>query len=259
MSGPILLPAPVAATSFSLGQLLSDPLEPSCTSFPSVSQPDLNEPHTYARFNDVVSHDDEGRFISSLSGRSFDPYTSLVLVQADQMEYTSLRQPTRSFNLLRKDPAVQSYLRTLALRNEPLYYVVGVQKLKNPTFKHATVREGSIAEVRPDNKIRLPMHTRRDSSMDLQEGNTEAVLGLELRKVRCHVGSPEEPHALEDIGYSWTYHTLDSDPDLQLSIGLGKMLEAAELRSLTGIVSDEDFTDESHDDYSDDDEGHGGF
>jgi hypothetical protein len=183
-------------------------------------------------------------------------HDSVVLVQADQAEYTSLKSPARAFDAIRQDTATQSYLRKLALREQPLYYVVGLQKLRNPTFKRAVVREGSLAEAKSD--IRFPMHVRRDSAMDLEDTN-DAIVGVEVRKVRCHVGSADTPHSIEDIDYSWSYHKLDADDGLQLSIGLGKALEAAEMRALAGIVSDDDFTDHSYEYYESDDEGQAGF
>lgn len=185
------------------------------------------------------------------------------MVQAEQMSYTSLQRPSATFDELRRKTASQSFLRKAARHNQPLYFVTGIQKLKNPTFRKTVVKEGSIAEApaAPDTKLRLPIHARRDSALDLEEQTSnDAVFGVELRKVRCRLGAPEEPHALEDIGYSWSYHKLDGRDDLQLAIGYGDVLRAPELRALAGIVSDEDFTDDSYDsDDYDDEAGLAGF
>ncbi|KAF2194818.1 hypothetical protein K469DRAFT_686772 [Zopfia rhizophila CBS 207.26] len=268
MAGPILLPTPLASNSLALGQLLSDPLNPYSTSFLSTATSQaIREPSVQSRYKDVVSHDDEGRLVSSLSGRPLpSSQENLLIIQADQMEYRSLKHPTRTFNTIRQDPDARSFLGSMGLRNQPLYYIVGLQQLKNPTFKRAVVNEGpagaSVTEATQgaDPKIRLPMHVRRDSAMDLDEcgGGTDGIFGLEVRKVVCHVGRKDEPHSLGDIGLEWTYHELDSE-DLQLSIGLGKALDAVELRTLAGIVSDDDFSDASYvSDYSDE-EGQAGF
>lgn len=257
MASSLLLPVPLASNSVLLGQLLSNPLSPSSLSFvsPSVPTPP-REIFLQSRYKDVVSHDDDGRLLSRLAEPSLAPSEdNILLVQADEMEHLSLKRASTSFDILRQDTAAQTFLRKMALRNQPLYYVVGIQKLKNPTFKRAVVKEGEVNE-RLSSKVRLPMHVRRDSGMALQEdSSTDVVFGIEVRKVKASVGSADEPHVLEDIDYSWTYHMLDVEKELQLSIGLGEPLEAAELRVLAGIVSHEDFTDESYN--SDESEGDG--
>ncbi|ORY16412.1 hypothetical protein BCR34DRAFT_450678, partial [Clohesyomyces aquaticus] len=234
-----LLPTPLASNTVTLGQLLSDPLDPSSESFISTSiRQVLREPSIQSRYKDLVSHDDEGRLVSSLSGRPLSPsQENLLVIQADEMKYCSLKHPSASFDALSNDPAAQSWFRQM--QNRPLYYVVGVQQLKNPTFKRAVIREGSVAEASSDSKIRIPMHVRRDSAMDFDAPTNDGVYGLEVRKVKCRVGSRTEPHSLDDIGLSWSYHMLDAEQDLQLSIGLGYALSAAELRGLAGIVSDD--------------------
>lgn len=79
---------------------------------------------------------------------------------------------------------------------------------------------------------------------------------LELLPVRCRVGYASEPHAVDDVEYSWTYHQLN-DEGLQLSIGLGKAIGGlTKKRDADGSEngSDMDWT------YgSDDEEGLGGF
>jgi hypothetical protein len=148
----------------------------------------------------------------------------------------------------------------MALQKQPLYYVVGLQKLRNPTFKRAAVDDGRITSAAHfDPNIRLPIHLRRDSATDLDETSNDVITGMEVRKVKCLLGRAEEPHSIDDIDYSWSYENLEDD--LQLSIGLGKALEQAELHALAGIITDEDYTDLSYDGYYDysDDEGHGGF
>lgn len=109
------------------------------------------------------------------------------------------------------------------------------------------------------------MHVRRvDSAFGLDHTRIvddkvdDNIFAVELMKVRCRVGPASEPHSVEDIEYEWSYHSLDDD--LQLSIGLGKVLEADELREMAGMASDEEFTDESWGSQDEDDEdGIGGF
>ena len=256
MADLLLLPTPLATNNLALGQLLSNPLDPTSPSF-SSSSPLARHLDAQSGYQDVFSHDDEGHFVSSRSGHSLSSYDSLLSVQADRAETIRLQHPTQAFDNLRRDTAAQAFLRRAAIRHQPLYYVVGLRKLQNPIIKRANVENGSLAESNA--KTPMPIHTRHDSATDVT-ASTDAVFGLEVQKVCCHVGSPSEPHSLSDIGYYWSYHTLDADHEQQLSIGLGKPLQAAELRAMAGIVSDEDFTDESHDEWDSDDEyGHAGF
>ncbi|KAF2011103.1 hypothetical protein BU24DRAFT_496225 [Aaosphaeria arxii CBS 175.79] len=258
MPGLVLLPTPLAPNTLALGQLLVDPLDPSSTSFTSTSTPALRKPEIQAQYRDVVTHDHEGHFISSISGDLSTLDSHLLMVQADEAEYSSVTSPSASFDALRQDPSARRFLRKMGQQNQPLYYVVGIQKLRNPTFKRAVLQDGTVAEAKnaSDPKIRLPSHMRRDSGMDVEQ--SEAVVGVELMKVMCHVGSPNEPHALSDIGYSWSYHSAKADHDDQLSIGFGSPLSGAELRALAGISSDADLTDDSHFDEPESD-GFGGF
>lgn len=261
MAGPILLPAPLAANSVALGQLILDPLNPEYKCYNDSPPTSLDKPFIQPNYRNIVAHDDEGHLLTSLGHHLHSPHQNILLVQADQMSYASLKQPAAAFDTLRRAASSQSFLRKMALHRRPLYYVTGIQKLKNPSFKRAVVKEGNIAELpaSPDTKLRLPLHTRRDSALELEEAATDAVFGVELRKVKCLVGLRSAPHDLDDIDYEWTYHMLDGEDDVQLAIGLGKALDAAELRALAGIVSFEDFTDDSCDSDSFDDEGLAGF
>lgn len=261
MSSPVLLPVPVASHSVFLGQLLSDPLNPEYNSFASPTEHSLSEPLIHTDYKHFVAHDDRGRLVASLAGHEHHlPRENIALVEAKQMSYTSIRSPEAAFDSLRRSALSRSFLCNMARQKQTLYYVTGVQMLKSPTLKKAVVREGAIAEVpvSPDAKLELPMHVRRDSASDVQETKDDAVFAVVMRKVRCHLGTPEEPHSIEDIGYDWTYDKLDGQDNLQLAIGLGKVLDAAELRALAGILS-KDSSDISSNSDSSDDEGVAGF
>jgi len=107
---------------------------------------------------------------------------------------------------------------------------------------------------------------RRDSAThDYQDdSNEEVIFAVGLKKVRCRVSAANEPHSLDDLDYSWSYHPVDG-LDVQLSIGLGKAVMDAEWRKVAGIASEDDKEEEDEEDgsyysyFSDDDEGFGGF
>ncbi|KAJ4985766.1 hypothetical protein SVAN01_08762 [Stagonosporopsis vannaccii] len=253
MSQVLILPTPFPSSSFVLGQLLTNPLESDSVSFKPAIKPVYNKPTIQSRYEDLISHDEEGRFISSLGKATLSPRNAVVL-NADEMSLASLTDPFAAFEELRRDTETQSFLRKSALQRQPLYFVTGIQKLKNASYRRAPAKEGS-----PGQQIHLPMLERRDSA-ELESGDEaakESVLAVGLMKVACRAGAKEEPHSLEDIDYVWTYHTLN-EPDLQLSIGLGKALEAKDWRALAGIVIDED-PEQGHYDHYFDDEGLAGF
>lgn len=99
-----------------------------------------------------------------------------------------------------------------------------------------------------------------DSAVDLESDSKEedSISALELRSVRCRVGYASEPHSVDDVEYTWTYHALN-DEGLQLSIGLGKAVDGKNVGN-SKKHEDEDVSDESWSYGSDDDdEGLGGF
>lgn len=257
MSQVLILPTPLPSSSFALGQLLSDPLSSESISFKPATKPAYSKPTTQTHYEDIISQDEEGRFISSL-GKTASTYDNTVVLNADEMSLATLASPSAAFEALRRDTETQSFLRKSALQHQPLYFVTGIQKLKNASYRRSTANEGSTAEA-IGRQIRLPMHVRRDSAEleSEEEDSNESVFAVEMMKVACSVGAKDEPHSLEDIDYAWTYHALD-EPDMQLSIGLGKALQAKELRGLAGIVVEEDF-EQGHYDHYFDDEGLAGF
>lgn len=259
MPGIALLPNPLVASSLALGQLVVDPFNPSSNSFTSSTSPS-SQSKKESTYKEIISQDDEGGLISRVSAHSLHLHDNLLLVQAEHSEHLCLQQPITAFDALSKDKSAQKFFRRISHRHQPLYYVVGIQKLKNPVYKRVAVQDGSITEASAGSKLRMPTHPRRDSGADIEgsTNNNDSVLAVELRKVKCHVGAADEPHSLEDIGYSWNYLNLEGD--LQLSIGLGKAVTSAELQALAGIISGEDFTDRSYENSTDDEDGGvGGF
>lgn len=258
MSQTLILPTPLSSSSVALGQLLSDPLNSKLNSFKPALKPAFNKPTALSNYEDIISQDDEGNFISSI-GKETTTHDKSVVLNADTMSLTSLMDPVAAFEALRHDTETQAFLRKSAQAHQPLYFVTGIQKLMNASYKRTPAKEGWTAEA-TGHQTRLPMHVRRDSAEleSEEEDFGESVLAVELKKVTCRYGAKDEPHTLADIDYVWTYHNLE-EPDMQLSIGLGKTLQAKELRALAGIVIDEDFEDGGHYDHYFHDEGLAGF
>lgn len=256
MSPVLVLPTPLPSSSFALGQLLSDPLDLDSASFTPTTKPAWSKPTTQTRYEDIVSQDEEGRLISSL-GKDASVYENAVFLNADEMSLATLANPFAAFEALRRDTETQSFLRKSALQHQPLYFVTGIQTLKNASYRRSSTKEGSAGAA--GGQTRLPMHVRRDSAeLESEEEDTkDTVFAVELMKVTCHAGPKDEPHSLEDIDYAWSYHALD-EPHMQLSVGLGKIVQAKELRALAGIAIDENI-EQGHYDHYFDDEGLAGF
>ncbi|KAF1923509.1 uncharacterized protein M421DRAFT_104387 [Didymella exigua CBS 183.55] len=256
MSQILVLPTPLPSSSFALGQLLRDPLSTESISFKPTVTPAHNKPTTQTRYEDIISRDEEGRLISSL-GKTASTYNNAVVLTADEMSIATLANPYVAFEALRRDTEARSFLRKSALQHQPLYFVTGIQKLKNASYRRSPAKEESTDATR--RQIWLPMHVRCDSAglESEKEDAEESVFAVELMKVACRAGAKDEPHSLEDIDYTWTYHALD-EPDMHLSIGLGKVLQAKELRALASIIIDEDLEPGHYDQYFDD-EGLAGF
>jgi hypothetical protein len=230
MTGPLLLPVPFSSKAIVIGQLLSNPLDPFSISFASSTSHNSVETSTQQPYKATISQDVSGRLLSLEPSSSHD---NVVVLKALSSETLSLKCPTKSFHTLCQDVEAQAFLRKSASNNKTPYFVTGIQTLKNCVFKERKDEE-SNTKIPTDNNI------RRDSGTNLhqEEASSDMILGIALRKVKARVGAADEPHAVEDVGYVWSYHQIDEG--LQLSIGLGKVLEQRELRLMAGIGEDEE-------------------
>lgn len=276
MSSLVVLPAPLPSTSITLGQLITDPLANTSASLKPSRVPNFKQAATQSKYQDTITHDDHGRFtstgsLSNLTGQASDSPSNLLTLTAEQMSHTTLDRPTTIFNQLRRDSTTRAFLRKMTQQGTPVYFVTGLQTVRKPMFKRAVVDQGSTAsaEATSDSPhFRLPVR-RVDSADDMASTTKdpqqeEVVLAVELLKLRCRVGATNEPHAISDVDYSWSYHGLDDDDDdelEQLSIGLGKAVETAELRAMAGMMVDDGTAEESWGRSEDesDDGGIGGF
>ncbi|KAF2124771.1 hypothetical protein P153DRAFT_370684 [Dothidotthia symphoricarpi CBS 119687] len=226
MSKLLILPVPCSPSLISLGQLLTDPLDPTSTSFHAPTERAGEDCTVQTLYHDTISQDEKGRLIPS--GRY--SWANDVEVNAEQSSRHSLTDPNTAFGDLRHDTTNHYFFHQAAILNKPLYFVTSLQTLTKPTFKPAAAKQESTAET-----TSLPIHVRRDSAAhDLQDpSKQEIVIAIGLTKVECRVGAANEPHSLDDLHYSWSYHTVDGS-DVQLSIGLGKAVGAAEWRDIVG-------------------------
>lgn len=234
MASPLLLPAPVAAGTIRIGQIFTDPLNPHSDSlFNELDSLPFKTPRVNYDYKETISCDDGGRFIQRQSDTSNE---SSILVQADSTTYTTLRDPLSAFRYISRRASSQSYLHKAALRYQQLYFVTAIQELSNPRFM------GGISST--FNIENLHLH-RRDSGAYLDDHDGHIIYAVELRKVFCRIGSPEDPQRPSDVSYAFKHYKLQGEEKLQLAVGLGQSVTAAEFRALVAISSDSDYTDES--------------
>lgn len=200
MSRFLDLPAALPAATIKLGQLISDPLSTDSASL----QPSQEIPTTQ------TVHDDASEYPG--------------------LQYHMLK-PIDVFNKLRQDSTTRSFLRKMAYQNKPVYLVTGVQALQNPS----TESQHRMAVRRVDSASNLNMPTPPATPNCDEKPQPQSVIAVELREVKCRIGAPSEPHCIADVHYDWSYHRLDDeDEDMQLSIGLGKVVKAEDLLGHAG-------------------------
>ncbi|KAF2442803.1 hypothetical protein P171DRAFT_49653 [Karstenula rhodostoma CBS 690.94] len=247
MSTTLILPAPAASNLFKIGQLLADPLTPDIDSFHNENDMlSLRAPTVQTEFKEILQCDDAGRFI----GRQ--PHFSKkrsILLQAEKMTHTALRHPLSAFRYTSRRASSQAYLHQAALQRKPLYYVTAIQTLSN---HHCMDNRSDIL------MSTKPQVHRHDSGISLDERDGNVILAVELTKVYCRIGSPDEPQRPSDVGYAYKYYPLQGEEQRQLAVGFGPVVDNQEFKSLVRISSDSDYTDASADSDSfddDDDEG----
>lgn len=273
-SSLVVLPAPLPSTAITLGQLVTDPISNTSASLKPSRVPSSKQ-NTQSKYQDVIAFDENGRFtstrsLSNLTGEALDTSSNILNLSAEQMIHTTLDRPTTFFNQLRRDTTTRSFLRKMTQHGTPVYFVTGLQTVRKPIFEREDAGQG-FTETAPDSPhFRLPVR-RVDSasnmaaSQDASPQYDEYVLAVEMYKVKCRIGASNEPHTISDIEYSWSYHGLqeedEEEEEEQLSIGLGKPLEARELKALAGMPLGEE---ESHERWGEsseeeEDDGIGGF
>ena len=243
MSRLLSLPAPLPSESVTLGQLLTNPLNPSSSSLKLHKSPDSRQLSTQSKDED-----------------------------AHATTHVTIDEPSQVFDNLRHEPTTQAFLRKTSQQQKPIYFVTGLQTSKSPCHKRAAMPHGPITEAAstPQPQLHLPFR-RVDSASNMASTSSptksepsETILAVQLLKVRCRVGAVNEPHCISDVDYIWSYHLIDDDEadDLQLSIGLGKVVEEQEWRALAGISQKREERGADRDwsyDYEDSDDGLGGF
>ncbi|KAF1998196.1 hypothetical protein P154DRAFT_524289 [Amniculicola lignicola CBS 123094] len=254
-----LLPKPLAANEVTVGQLLLHPLHPERDGFFSTQASDtiddLNDYHIQLRYKDVFSVDSEGRFMVSYGakfelGRIFRQ-PNLLTVVAEQMIQRTTQNAVKAFEAVTADQEARDWIYDVLKKegregNEDLYIVVGITEFKNAVFKRARLQDSGasarLSETSIESGAKVPRAVRRDSKLGLEaEKKVSAVFGMDVRKVKARITRPEEPHALSDLGYIWSYYDVSGKgkADEQLMVGLGTALKGNELRLMLDLTEED--------------------
>ncbi|KAF2646825.1 hypothetical protein P280DRAFT_464984 [Massarina eburnea CBS 473.64] len=250
-----LLPKPLSANDVVVGQLLSHPLHPERDCFYSdlahEEIDDLNDTHIQTRYRDLFSVDAEGRFTRNY-GAKFDlgkvyRQPNLLRVAAEQIIQRVSQHPVQVFHAVCNDPEAQGWIHELAKEGKPFYLVVGLTELHKARFTRAKLQDAGassrLAETPIEKNARVPRAVARRSSILGGIGSepyVSGVFGMDVRRCKARITTPQEPHNLDDIDYRWVYHNIPgSATKEQLMIGMGGALKADELRLMLDMTEED--------------------
>ncbi|KAF1848085.1 uncharacterized protein K460DRAFT_364083 [Cucurbitaria berberidis CBS 394.84] len=251
-----LVPKPLPAGDFVVGQLLVHPLHPERDSFypdkAHAEVDDLNDFHIQLRYKDIFSVDTEGRFLTNY-GAKFDlgkiyRQPNLLTVKAEQMIQRNSQYPSQAFQAVCNDPEARTWIYEQVKAGKPLYVILGLTELKNAVFKRAKLHDSGASKrlnempIERDAKVPRTLRGRSESNLGGlgTEPHISGVFGMDVRRVQARVTTPAEPHALEDLKYRWIYYDVPNSANKeQLMIGLGEELKANDLRLMLDL-SEED-------------------
>lgn len=145
-----------------------------------------------------------------------------LITDPSHNDFTSFgSSDSANFNTIRKTQTAQNFLLNSTLQHRKVYFVAGISHQK---FTNITTTSASASEpfTRPDSAVDLDVDSTSDTS----------ISALILLPIRCRIGYATEPHAVDDVGYSWSYHKLN-DEGMQLSIGLGRATDRSDSKKDT--------------------------
>ena len=200
---PILLPQLFPIHLVKLGQFLPYPLRPTIDSFDPFRNIHFNEPEDYIVYPpfpfEVLMPLDRKRWpisrrlLSRIGVGAASEYTHL---KSDESVYRTLTNSNATFKRACSFPEARNWLQTRAMRSKsPLYFVVGLQVLKNPTL----IR--SLRSQSPESTgSRLNPRTAAISDVKRAAG----IVGIEVLRVEYNFRGIGEP-ILDENETTWNY------------------------------------------------------
>ena len=206
---PILLPQLFPVHLIKLGQFLPYPLRPTIDSFDTFRNIHFTEPEDYIAYPpfpfEVLMPLNRKRWpisrrlLSRIGIGAASEYTHL---KSDESIYRTLTNANATFKRACSSPEARSWLQTRAMRSKsPLYFVVGLQVLKNPTL----IR--SLRSRSPERTDSL-LNPRTAAVPDVKRA--AGIVGIEVMRVEYNIRGIEEPILNEDeTTWNYTFQTED--------------------------------------------------
>lgn len=183
---PILLPKPYPSDTYAVGQLLdaNEAVDPDI-----LTHKDFDDTHVANWYKDIISVGPSGFFTASLGGEHLvetpAPGTQLVCLEAEKMAIRCLKNPEQAFAKTCAKRFVADWLKDMARKSKPVYFVTAVQEVENASLKPASFVDAGngLAEVVTKMDNEESKRRRKDSGFDEPTGSKTDVVGVELRKV----------------------------------------------------------------------------
>jgi hypothetical protein len=226
---------PVDKKNIHLGQLLQWPSFPphhGLSFFSDSTLPQLVQQTEQPNYKIHLILNREGQLV--LCDQQNLPADQAITLQAEQAMFHSLPDALQIFKDICDTAETQSWILDSLPLNNTLYFVTGVQELQNAKTEIDASNETYVSSSM--------MHTRKDSSMDVTEPGNSGIYGIQLREVRCRVGTPEEPHHVDDVGYTWMYYSIEDGK--QLCVGLGGIYGTEKNQEPDDVEADADYSED---------------
>jgi hypothetical protein len=257
-SKAFFLPKVFPSSLFSLGEFVSNPMEPTVYPFiPSTPTGQVVEADPEKPYKTIVSLDKTGsislkltRLIDfGLGGQS----ANLLSIEAEEMNYRTLKFPDQDFrNIVAASEEARKWMSEVALNAKTCYMVVGLQELKNARFKRAKLAKAegrAWVSVPLEATAQLPIEAGFKASatgMAIAEVVVNGVFGIEVRAIDLKTGKGGDPKLSDKISWKFSYERTKGpghEEDSFLYAGLGPEPEVEAMEAL-----------QERDDDSDDDE-----
>ncbi|KAK7512458.1 uncharacterized protein IWZ02DRAFT_461744 [Phyllosticta citriasiana] len=258
---PALLPKPFPSATYVVGDLLTDPTNPTAPTLHrpkgALSDRDYDDTRTTAYYKDIATVSPaSGNFARSLGGellvrRPKRADVGFCSIEAERAAVRGFKSNTDAFEKAVFSEGAKQWLLKAAEAHKPVYFVAAVQEVVNAKYSHAHARDAGNGLLEVEKEARSPSDPseeavdltteapankrpmkRRDSAFEKPTHTKTDVLGLELREVRVKLTKEEMPQKKCDLKFEWLNLDLEGQEGMKLAVGLGQPLDQEELVDL---------------------------
>ncbi|KAK7612877.1 hypothetical protein JOL62DRAFT_539886 [Phyllosticta paracitricarpa] len=243
---PALLPKPFPSATYVVGDLLTDPTNPTAPTLHrpkgALSDRDYDDTRTTAYYKDIATVSPaSGNFARSLGGellvrRPKRADIGFCSIEAERAAVRGFKSNTDAFEKAVFSEGAKQWLLKAAEAHKPVYFVAAVQEVVNAKYSHAQARDAGNGLLEVEKEARSPSdpseEARRDSAFEKPTHTKTDVLGLELREVRVKLTKEEMPQKKCDLKFEWLNLDVEGQEGMKLAVGLGQPLDQEELVDL---------------------------